>query len=121
MQGYYELKLSADEQAVLNLGTAGERTALLGRLIDQYAEQLGYMLQEYYSREKVSKVKVVPDSIVAENPQSVTLKVMYVMEEYNACSAVDTEIRTKMNLTAVVNDEAGLLGIKGEYWPRLED
>ena len=121
MQGYYELKLCADEQAVLNLGIVKERTALLNRLIDQYADQLAYMLQVYYSREKVSRVTVVPDSIAAENPQSVKLMVIYVMEEYNACSAVNTEVKTKMNLTAAVDDETGLLNIKGEYWPQLDD
>lgn len=121
MQGIYELKLSADEQAVFKLATAVEWATLLDELIVRYADQLGYMLQTYHPREKVSQVAVVTGSIITENLQSIAFKLEYTIEEYNACSAVDTDQKAKMNMTAAIDSDAGLLIIKGENWPQRED
>lgn len=116
MQSSYQLKLS-DGQKDLLIQEPGLKTELIESVIQSNAEQIGYMLQAYYTREKVSKVCIVPGSINFTPDASVSLKLEYVMEEFNACSAINTEQKEKMTIT--IDREAGVLTLKGESWPEL--
>ena len=116
MQSSYQIKLSEE----LKHSLAERSDALpeqLTDLIDAHGDQLGYMLQSYYSREKVSKVLVTPGSIVITSSGLITLKLEYVIEEFNACSAINTEKKDRMRAT--IEREAGTLLLKGESWPEL--
>jgi len=118
MQSTYQLKLSSVQQESVRL-TANITSALVEEVISLNADQIGYMLQAYYSREKVSKVNLIPGSINFDAQGSITLKLEYVMEEYNACSAINTEQKDKMTVTIDADQETGSLNLKGENWPEL--
>ncbi|HEY0175736.1 MAG TPA: hypothetical protein VGC08_05120, partial [Pedobacter sp.] len=90
MQSSYQLKLSAAQQELL-VQQPGMTSALLEEVIQNYADQLGYMLQAYYPGEKVSKVRLIPGSISFNDSGSATVKLEYIMEQFNVCSAIDTE------------------------------
>ena len=116
MESSYQLKLSARQQELLNQGIS---TGLLTEVIAEHADQIGYMLQAYYPREKVSKVTLIPESIVLKDPEAAILTLEYLMEEFSACSAIDTEQKDKMTVTVNADPAAGMLNLKGETWPEL--
>jgi len=118
MQSTYQLKLSSAQQERVRL-KAGITSELVEEVISLNGDPIGYMLQAYYSREKVSKVKLIPGSIHFDEQGVITLKLEYVMEEYNACSAINTEQKDKMTVTINADQEAGSLSLKGENWPEL--
>jgi hypothetical protein len=117
MQASYKVTLSTSQQESWNTST--DHTALLEEIIRQHADQLGYALQAYYSREKVSGVTIVPGSITLKGDIT-ALKLAYVMEEYNACSAVDTVQQQGMSFTITPEDDSAILHFKGEYWPERD-
>jgi hypothetical protein len=116
MESSYQLKLSYRQQELLNKGIS---TELLTEVIGEHADQLAYMLQAYYPREKVSKVKVIPEAVVLKDSATAVLDLKYVIEEFSACSAIDTEQKDKMTVTVTVCPETGVLNLKGEVWPEL--
>jgi len=88
--------------------------------ISEHADQVAYMLQVYHPREKVSRVEVIPESIDLKNPDALTLKVQYVLEEFSACAAIDTLQRENMTLTILPDQNVGELELKGEFWPERD-
>ncbi|QNK61206.1 hypothetical protein H7F33_11545 [Pedobacter sp. PAMC26386] len=94
--------------------------AQLFLVIEKYADQVAYMLQTYHIREKVSRVTVVPDSIVFKSLDFMVLKLQYVLEEFSACSAIDTLHLEKMTVTVGIDEKARELELKGEYWPERD-
>ncbi|WP_158799722.1 hypothetical protein [Pedobacter sp. L105] len=118
MQSSYQIKLSEElKHSITEKSDA--LPDLLTDLIDAHGDQLGYMLQSYYSREKVSKVLVIPGSIEVTPLGLITLKLGYVIEEFNACSAIDSEKREKMGITVTADQEKGFLKLLAENWPEL--
>lgn len=128
MQASFIIKLSKEQNLLLKdqvqaskdtVGYPEIAETLLMDLIHQYAEKIGYELQIYHSREKVSQVNVVSDSIVFNNTQDIHLKLQYVIEEFSACSAIDTLQQENMKFTAVADLENEQVHLKGEFWPEL--
>ena len=117
MDSSYQLKLSPSQQQLVQQGQLNEE--LLVNAVGQHADQIGYMLQAYYPREKVSGVAVVPGSMVIKTETELSLKLEYVKEEFNACSAVDTELKETMTVTVYSAIDPGILTILGESWPEL--
>jgi len=115
MQSTYKLKLTPEQLELLQHENS-DKIALLTDVIQSQGAQIAFMLQLYYSREKVSKVMVAPGTITFTSPTSVTLKLEYVMEEFNACSAIDTEKKEQMTVSAELNIKESLFNLKGEYW-----
>jgi len=115
MQSYLKLTLPP-EMAAVPAPLAGFNALQINLLIAYNAEQIAYMLQSYYSREKVSAVQVNADSISLNSSSEISLKLEYVMEEFNACSAVDTLNKDKMTVK-LSQDQAGDYVLTGEYWP----
>lgn len=100
-----------------------EREAINEQLlqtINEHADQVAYMLQVYHPREKVSSAEVIPGSIHFKSPEAVTLKISYILEEFSACSAIDTLQKEKMEITILIDQLAGELELKGEYWPERD-
>lgn len=117
MQSSHQLQLSpAQQEAWIS---QQDHTALLEELIQQHGDQLAYMLQAYYAREKVSQLVIVPGSITVK-AQVITLQLEYVMEEYNACSAVDTLQKQRMTVSVIPDAGSANLELKGEYWPERD-
>ena len=119
MQPSINLKLTAWQQELINLDTK-KVPGLLTEVISANADQIGYMLQEYHPREKVSHVEVIADSINLKDALSISLRINYLLEEFNACSAVDSENKEKMPVTVHIDQAAGSLKLTGEYWPELD-
>ena len=94
-------------------------TQQINTLIAHNAEQIAYVLQSYYSREKVSAVQVVIDTINFNGSLEISLKLEYVMEEFNACSAVDTLKKDKMTVK-ISQDHTGDYQLTGENWPERD-
>jgi len=92
---------------------------LLVQAVAEHADQIGYMLQAYYPREKVSGVSVVSGSTVIKTANELSLKLEYVKEEFNACSAVDTELKDSMTVNVISVVTTGTITIQGESWPEL--
>lgn len=117
MQSSLILKNTAALNAALT-NASNFTEELLLTAIQYNAEQIAYMLQSYYSREKISGVQVVPGTIQHQRPEQITLRLEYVMEEFNACSAVDTLRKDKMSVSIYADGD----GVKmtGEYWPERE-
>lgn len=93
---------------------------LLIREVEEASVQIAYMLQLYYSREKVSGVHVVPGSVEFEHLLNIRLKAGYRIEEFNACSAIDTLKEEQMTLRIDCDIESKVLHLSGEYWPERE-
>lgn len=117
MQSSVSLKISSGLEISDQMDSSLKQLIL--QTIHTNEDQVGYMLQVYYPREKVSQLTVVPDSI-SENLQVITLKLQYVLEEFSACSAIDTLLQEKMTLTVHLDKNAGELELKGEYWPERD-
>jgi len=117
MDSSYQLTLSPAQQELVAQGQINEE--LLVNAVAENADQIGYMLQAYYPREKVSGVAVVSGSTILKTETELTLKLEYVKEEFNACSAVDTELRDRMTVTVYAGTDSAILTIQGEYWPEL--
>jgi len=94
-------------------------TLQINMLIVHNAEQIAYMLQSYYSREKVSAVQMITDSISFNGSSDMSLRLEYVMEEFNACSAVDTLKKDKMTVK-IDQEQTGAYRLTGEYWPERD-
>jgi len=118
MQSSYQIKISEKLQESLIKGT-GDVKEQITAAIDAHADQIGYMLQSYYSREKVSKVIVIPGSITINDAGLINLKLEYVIEEFNACSAIDSQKREKMVVTIDSTTNKGVLNLLAENWPEL--
>lgn len=114
MQSTIKLKISPVPEVSVQVDSA-----LVLETIQTHAEQVAYMLQAYHIREKVSRVTVVPDSL-SNNVGVITLKIQYVLEEFSACSAIDTLQKEKMTVTVYLNEKAGELELTGEYWPERD-
>ncbi|WP_442588018.1 hypothetical protein ACSBL2_18400 [Pedobacter sp. AW31-3R] len=93
---------------------------LLIREVEEASLQIAYMLQLYYSREKVSGVHVIPGSVKFEHLLNIRLKAGYRIEEFNACSAIDTLNQEQMILHIDCDIECKALHLSGEYWPERE-
>lgn len=119
MQPSINLKLTAEQQELIIRDTE-KVPGLLAEVISANADQIGYMLQEYHPSEKVSKVEVTTDSINLKDALSLSLRINYLLEEFNACSAVDSENKEKMPVTVHIDETAGSLKLTGEYWPELD-
>jgi len=114
MQSSIKLKISSD------LEVSGQMdSALILQTIHTHADQVAYMLQAYHTREKVSKITVVPDSIF-NNHGVTTLKLQYILEEFSACSAIDTVQQEKMTATVRLDEKTAELELTGEYWPERD-
>ena len=118
MESSHQVKLSAEQQELF-AQQSGITAELLENVISSNADQLGYMLQAYYPGEKVSKVTLKAESVKFEDSGAVKLQLEYVMEQFNACSAIDTEQKDKMTITVNADPEAGILNLVGETWPEL--
>jgi hypothetical protein len=118
MESSYQIKLTEEQREVL-VQHADILETMLAGVINEHHEQLGYMLQAYYPREKVSKVIFVPGSISIQGKYVITLRLEYIKEEYSACSAIDTVLKDHMTVTVNADPEAGLFNLKGENWPEL--
>lgn len=118
MESSYLLKLSAAQQELL-----AQRpfisTELLAAAIHEHAGQIGYMLQAYFPKEKISRVSVIPGTITVQELSPVTLQLEFLKEEFNMCSAVDSELKDKMLITVGIDRDGGVLELKGETWPEL--
>lgn len=114
MQSTIKLKISPVQEVPVKVDSA-----LILQTIQLHAAQVAYMLQAYHAREKVSRVTVVPDSI-SNNAELTTLKLQYVLEEFSACSAIDTLQQEKMTVTVHLDEKAGELELTGEYWPERD-
>jgi len=117
MDSSYQLKLSPLQQQLVAQGQLNEE--LLINAVSQHADQIGYMLQVYYPREKVSGVAVVPGSTVLKTEKELSLKLEYVKEEFNVCSDVDTNLKDSMTVSVHSGVDTGILTILGESWPEL--
>lgn len=118
MESSYLLKLSAAQQESLAQQPSVSAELLIAAIHD-HAEQIGYMLQAYFPKEKVSRVAVVPGSVVIQEAGHATLQLEFVKEEYNACSAIDTVLKDRMRITLAFNRDAGVVNLTGENWPEL--
>jgi len=119
MQHSIKLKLSEQQQQLLKKDSDNISSVLFD-IIPAYSDQIGYMLQPYHPRQKVSKVEVAPASISLLNTGSVNLKIHYVLEEYSACSAIDTEEKEIMSVTVTLDARGDVLNLVGAYWPSLD-
>jgi hypothetical protein len=117
MQPGINLKLSAEMQDKLSNIQFGEADALIASAIQLNAEQIGFMLQEYYPREKVRKVEAVPGSYKQVSAAVAALTISFTLEEFNACSAINTEDRRRMPVTVEIDEQLSTLSLSGEYWP----
>lgn len=106
------------QQKMLVHSTAIE-VDLLAAAIHEHAEQIGYMLQAYFPREKIRRVALVPGSIAAGQEGTFKAQIDFVKEEFNSCSAIDTELKDQMTITIVADKGAGTLHLAGETWPEL--
>jgi AraC-like DNA-binding protein len=118
MESTYLLKLSAEQQQLLAQRPFISKELLAGA-IDEHAEQIGYMLQDYFPREKIRRVAVIPGSISIQDTSPVTLRLGFVKEEFNMCSAIDSELKDSMTITVVIDKAAGIIKLIGEAWPEL--
>jgi len=118
MESSYLLKLSAEQQDLL-AQCPFISTELLAAAIHQHAEQIGYMLQAYFPKEKISRVAIIPGSITIQEVSPVKLQLEFVKEEFNTCSAIDTELKDKMAVTVAIDRIEGVLRLTGETWPEL--
>jgi len=116
MQPILKLKLSPKQEEIVRQ-SPNQVIGLIAGVIVANADQIGYMLQAYYPREKVSKVMILTDSIHPIDQLSITVEINYSIEEFNACSAIDTEDTKHMHVTVQINQEEGSLQLIGEYWP----
>lgn len=116
MQPSLKLKLSIEQQDHLK-EYAGDISALLSTIISANAEQVGYLLQAYHPREKVRGVEIVPGSVHLKEKAIARFNITYTLEEFNACSAVDTEDRKQMPVTVTIDQVSGEVNLIGEYWP----
>jgi len=93
---------------------------LLLQTINEQADQVAYMLQVYHPREKVSSAEVIPGSFQFKSAKVINLKISYILEEFSACSAIDTLQKENMEVTILIDQLAGELELKGEYWPERD-
>ncbi len=119
MQATLKFKIPADLRIALQEDTASKKDLLIEE-IRSHSDQIAYMLQSYYPREKVSKVDVIQGTIQFIGADSIKLQLEYEMEEFNACSAVDTLNKGKMTVSIDCNLTAEELNLSGEYWPERE-
>jgi hypothetical protein len=122
MQSSVKLKVSSGLSILSDLNTSLdlESEDQLLQVINEHADQIAYMLQVYHPREKVSRVEATPESIDLKNRDIITLKIQYILEEFSACAAIDTLQLEKMTITILVDQLAGELELKGEYWPERD-
>ena len=118
MDSTYLLKLSAAQQELLAQRPFISKE-LLSAAVAEHAEQIGYMLQAYFPKEKIRKVAVIPGSIAIQNGGPVALRLQFIKEEFNVCSAIDSELKDTMAITVDIDRFAGVLKLKGETWPEL--
>lgn len=115
MQPSLKLKLSSEQQDFVKVQVA-EVITLLNSVVAANAEQIGYFLQAYYPKEKVRGVEIVAGSVELKD-NHILLNITYTLEEFNACSAVDTEDRKQMPVSVAIDRVNGELNLVGEYWP----
>ena len=96
----------------------GLDVALLEDIIGNNADALGYMLLAYYPREKVSGVAMISRTAQLLEDGAVNFKLQYIKEEFNSCSAVNTEAGDTMTVTLRRTGEAGIILI-AENWAEL--
>jgi len=119
MQESIRLKLSEEQQELLKKDP-DYISDFIKMLVPVYADRIGYMLQAYHPRQKVSKVEIIPGTMQLNGINGVGLQLAYLLEEFSACSAVDTEDKEKMPVTVTVEDDGAALSLTGEYWPSLD-
>jgi hypothetical protein len=118
MESSYLLNISAAQQEALSQHSFIPEE-MLAAAIAAHAEQIGYMLQAYFPKEKIRKVAVIPGSMVIQAAGAVILRLEFVKEEFNLCSAIDSELKDSMAVTITTDSQAGVFNIKGENWPEL--
>lgn len=116
MESSYLLKLSAVQRELL-AQRSFISAELLAAAIHEHSSQIGFMLQDYFPKEKISNVAVIPGSITIQEVSPVTLKLEFVKEEFNMCSAIDSVVTDKMAITVSIDRSSGVLALKGETWP----
>lgn len=119
MQTKLKLKISSDLCTALKENTVLKNDILIEE-IQSHSDQIAYMLQPYYPREKLSKVSVLQETIAFIDFTHIALKLEFVMEEYNACSAVDTINTGRMGVSIYCDLDTAELLLTGEYWPERD-
>lgn len=117
MQSAVKLNISSDLEFSGQADSALEQ--LLLQTIKEHADQVAYMLQAYHAREKVSRVTVFPGSF-SSKLKLITVQLQYTLEEFSACSAIDTLAQEKMTVTVHLDEKSTALELIGEYWPERD-
>lgn len=118
MQESLDIEVPEEWYRAFSAGIASAE--LIKEFIGQHAEKIGYMLQAYYPREKVSQVQVVSETVAVDHSGNVFLKLQYILEEYSACSAVDTLQQERMNFMITPCTDGTVLNLRGENWPQRD-
>lgn len=117
MQSTYILQPSHELSAAIQQDKESKYT-LLSQEIAGASAQMAYMLQAYYPREKLSNVQVISGSITFYSHLVFRLKLVFTMEEFNVCSAINTVNEEHMTINGRVEEEGIIL--EAENWPERD-
>ena len=88
-----------------------ELVRTLQQEIQLHKDQIGYMIQDYYPKQKVRVAEMtfpVTDSL--------ELFVKFSLEEFSSCAAIDTYELSAMKILVITNEDGGEIDIVGEEW-----
>ena len=89
--------------------------ALIAQLqleIQLHKLQIGYLIQDYYPKQKVRVAEIVfPSS------ERLELFVRFSLEEFSSCAAIDTYDLAGMKLQVIIDANNQEIELVGEEWP----
>jgi hypothetical protein len=86
---------------------------LLCGVLNANSEQIGYLIQDYYPREKVRSVSFDQKEI-RKASEDFTAKATYTLEQFNVCAAIDTLERSSMLMKVSMSKSGEDLIVAGE-------
>jgi hypothetical protein len=106
----HTLTIKLPENQVKN--TAADLKSLLFDVLDANKDKVGYLIQDYYPREKV---RVVAFELNEANGEAdgFTAKVSFTLEQFSVCAAIDS-LETSSMLIRLSISEQGDLIVAGE-------
>jgi len=108
MQGKITIPVPED----LHEKTGTELMLDLQKDLQLYKEEIGYMIQDYYPKQKVRIAELVFPAF-----ETSSFYARFSLEEFSSCAAIDSYDLSGMKIQVSVDTVEKVITISGEEWP----
>lgn len=109
----YSINIKLPRQVTSNKEIGEGLEELLFEVLNENSEKIGYLIQDYYPRDKVRAV-YFDQTEIRQKKGNFVVKATFTLEQFNVCAALDTFDNSSMLMTVSIAPGGDELAISGE-------